>query len=99
MTPSEIQALIDRRRRQLLVHSIIYYRLNDNIIDDSTWSSRAAELEKLQRDHPSIASRCVYAEAFADFDHSTGMSLPLDDPWVVRTAKWLLDTHKKQRPL
>lgn len=100
MTREEIKDLINRRRRQILVHSIIYYRLNENLIDDATWSGWGLELEKLQERYPDISAECVYADAFKDFDHSTGMSLPLDDPWGRRTAQYLVQiSHKKQRPL
>lgn len=34
----KIAELILQRRLQMLVHSYIYYELNDNIISDSTWS-------------------------------------------------------------
>ena len=43
-----IAELLNRRRRQILVHSGIYYKMNDNLISDSTWSAWAAELEELQ---------------------------------------------------
>ena len=43
-----IAELLNRRRRQILVHSIIYYNMNDNLISNSTWSAWAAELEELQ---------------------------------------------------
>ena len=43
-----IAELLNRRRRQILVHSIIYYKMNDNLISDSTWSAWATELEELQ---------------------------------------------------
>lgn len=39
----EIAELIHRRREQMLVHSYIYYQLNDNIIDDNTWRSTNAK--------------------------------------------------------
>lgn len=100
MTREEIKELINRRRRQILVHSIIYYRLNENLIDDATWSGWGLELEKLQERYPDISAECAYTDAFKDFDHSTGMSLPLDDPWGRRTAQYLVQiSHKKQRPL
>ena len=38
MTTTKIRELISRRRRQVLVHSVIYYKLNANLIDDATWS-------------------------------------------------------------
>ena len=31
-----------------------------------------------------------YARDFRDFDHSTGMNLPLDDPWGIAKAYHLL---------
>lgn len=100
MTKAQISELINRRRRQILVHSIIYYRLNENLIDDATWSKWAVELEELQTVYPEIASECPYADDFEDFDHSTGMSLPLDDPWGLRTAQYLIQvSREKQRPL
>lgn len=85
-----IEELITRRRRQILVHSVIYYRLNDNIITDQQWGEWALELEKLQQQYPEIAARCPMAKEFEDFDHSTGQNLPLDDPWAVNKAAQLL---------
>lgn len=91
MTNSKIAELITRRRRQILVHSIIYYRMNDNLVSDSQWAKWALELEDLQREYPDIAEDCPYADAFEGFDHSSGYNLPLDDPWGVRKAKQLLE--------
>lgn len=100
MSVAQIKELINRRRRQVLVHSVIYYKLNDNLIDDVTWSKWALELEKLQNRYPKIAAECPLAKEFANFDHSTGMSLPLDDPWAVHTAQYLLSIARKtQRTL
>ena len=99
MTPQEqlsIATLITRRRRQILVHSIIYYRLNDNIISDQQWSEWALELENLQTRYPDIASECPLADAFKDFDHSTGENLPLDAPWALNKAQYLLMLRDKR---
>lgn len=95
MTENEIAELINRRRRQILVHSVIYYRLNDNLIPDSTWSRWAVELDKLQKTYPDIAVKVPYAKAFADFDPSTGYNLPLDDFWAISIAKHLIDYRNK----
>ena len=100
MDTTQIKELISRRRRQVLVHSVIYYKLNDNLIDDTTWSKWALELEELQNQYPKIAADCPLAKEFLNFDHSTGMSLPLDNPWAMRTAQYLLSiTRKKQGAL
>ena len=95
MNKSQISELINRRRRQILVHSIIYYKMNENLISDSQWSEWAVELEELQRLYPDIAKECIYAEEFEDFDHSTGMNLPLYDSWGINKAYQLLKWFKK----
>lgn len=95
MTPEQIQALINQRRRQILVHSVIYYMMDDSIISDATWAKWAKELEELQKQYPDIAEQCVYADAFRGFDHSTGFNLPLHDEWATRKAMQLLKWRKK----
>ena len=83
MNRKDVAELLNRRRRQILVHSIIYYKMDDNLISDSTWSAWATELEELQKKYPDIAAKVPYAEEFKDF-------LPLDDPWAVNKARQLL---------
>lgn len=90
-----ISEIINQRRRQLLVHSIIYYEFNENIISDHTWSKWAMELVSLQNQYPDIAKTCIYAESFKDFDGSTGFNLPLDDPWACAKAQQLLKWRNK----
>ena len=85
-----IYSLINRRRRQILVHSVLYYRMATNLIDDATWSKWALELEDLQEQYPSISCTVPYYEAFKDFDHSTGQNLPLDDQWAIGAAAHIL---------
>lgn len=96
MNSKEIKSLIQHRRLQVLVHSCIYYELNESIVSDSTWSKWALELETLQKQNPEISKQVIYVEAFENFDHSTGCNLPLKDPWVVAKAKWLLSVSRKE---
>ena len=96
MNSKEIKSLIQHRRLQVLIHSCIYYELNESIVSDSTWSKWALELETLQKQNPKISKQVIYAEAFENFDHSTGCNLPLKDPWVVAKAKWLLSVSRKE---
>ena len=94
--PVVIEELINRRRRQILVHSVLYYEMNTNIVSDSQWSTWAKELDELQKKYPNIARQCVYSEDFDNFDPSTGFNLPLDDPWAVRKARYLVDLHYRR---
>lgn len=90
MSREQIKELITRRRRQVWVHSIIYYRLDRNVIDDSKWSRWALELEELQKYYPDLAAECPYADVFEGFDHSTGSNLPLDDKDMTIQAWWVI---------
>lgn len=77
---------IEYLRKKLLVHSIIYYRLNESIIPDTKWAKWALELETLVREHPEEGRNSFLAKEFQDFDHSTGYNLPLETPWAVAVA-------------
>ncbi len=92
----DISGLIKRRRRQLLVHSYIYYELNQNIISDDQWSKWALELEKLQAEHPELASKVEFADIFKNFDHSTGQNLrsAYMQPNIMDIAMRLLEYRK-----
>ena len=96
MSEEAIYELISRRRRQILIHSIIYYKMNENVVTDDVWASWAVELEELQRRYPEIAAKAPYADGFADFDHSSGYNLPLDDPDAVFKARYILMLHKQR---
>ena len=85
-----IQEKIKQRRLQMLVHSYIYYELNDTIISDAKWSTWAKELVELQTKYPEEANKVDYAKEFSDFDGSTGFNLPKND-WVKNKAEYLLN--------
>ena len=86
-----IAELIQRRRLQMLIHSKLYYDMDTNLITDKQFDEWGRELVQLQRNNPDIAKRVCFAEAFKDWDASTGAFLPLQDPWVVRKAQQLLN--------
>lgn len=91
MTKEEqIKELITMRRRQVLVHSIIYYRWNESLISDHTFDEWSKELFELQLQYPELATQCEWAEAYKDFDGSTGAFLPLSDPDAVDLAERVL---------
>ena len=95
MTDEEIKEKIKQRRTQMLVHSCIYYELNDNIVPDAVWQKWADELRDLQNEHPLCCNIEHYDEDFARWDGSTGHHLPLRDPWVFNRATQLLEAKEK----
>lgn len=92
----KIAERIQQRRYQLLIHSCIYYELNNNLITDKQWDIWARELRDLQNKYPDISSRVVLYEDFKDWDASTGAFLKsIKAEWVVRRAKQLLTSNSK----
>lgn len=92
-----IKERIEYLRKKLLVHSIIYYRLDESLITDEEWARWALELEELTKEYPHIAQNAFLAEEFKDFDHSTGYNLPLETPWAVDVAMNLVLYNQKLR--
>lgn len=96
---TDIAELITRRRRQILVHSFLYYQLNENIIDDYTFDRWSKELYELQIQYPEIASKCIYDDGFKEFDGSSGYDLPYSNPEIQSTGFKLLNYHNKLKKL
>ena len=71
----EIAELIQQRRYQMLIHSCIYYHLNQNIISDKKWDEWARELRDLQNQYPKISEQVILYDEFKDWDASTGAFL------------------------
>lgn len=90
-----VKERIEYLRKKLLVHSIIYYRLDESLISDEKWAEWALELEKLVKEHPKEGQNSFLAEEFKDFDHSTGYNLPLETLWAVQKAMDLVEYYKK----
>jgi hypothetical protein len=85
---------IQRRRYQILVHSLLYYELDINLVSDAQWAEWGKELAQLQTTYPDIASRVIFDQAFKGFDGSTGFHLPFRDAQVVNIAYRLLKREK-----
>lgn len=87
---SPIAAKIQQRRYQILVHSLLYYELDTTIVSDNKWAEWGKELVELQKTYPDISKKVIFADAFLDFDASTGYSLPYRDEQIVNIACRLL---------
>ena len=86
----KIAEKIQQRRLQMLIHSCIYYELNQNFVSDRQWDIWAKELRQLQNDYPEISEKVMWYDAFKDWDASTGAFLPIKDEWVIKKAQKLL---------
>lgn len=91
--------LINRRQRQILVHSFLYYQLNTNIISDHTFDDWSKELADLMNEHPDIAKQSLCYKEFKTFDGSSGYDLPYHSPEVQNTGYRLLKYHNEKGKL
>lgn len=89
-----IKEKIRQRRRQMLVHSYIYYELNQNIISDHKWSEWAKELQQLQQDYPEESKAVEYYDDFKDWDGSSGAFLNFGED-IKTVAQILLENQSK----
>lgn len=92
-----IVELIKRRRLQIILHSALYYTLNENVISDHTYDKWSKELAELQRDYPQESQQAPMYDDFAEFDGSSGFDLPHKAPDVVNRARHILRYAKGRR--
>lgn len=90
----KVAAKIRQRRRQILVHSYLYYDLDESIVSDDTWSRWAKELAALQVRFPNVAKKVEFNETFREFDGSTGFDLNYRDESIINAAHRTLNYHK-----
>ncbi|MDF3555545.1 hypothetical protein LAV92_28190 [Bacillus cereus] len=88
---------MNRRQRQILVHSFLYYQLNENIISDSDFDKWSKELYEAMKENPDVAKRSVYYKDFLEFDGSSGYDLPYANPEIQNTGFRLLKIHAEKR--
>lgn len=62
-------------QRQIIVHSIIYYELNQNVISDKKFDSISKQLIMLSKKMKSEYKKTEYYYCFKDFDGNTGFYL------------------------
>lgn len=71
-----VQEYIDFLQRYIIVHSYIYYELNNNYISDKEYDSKAKELVKYKNDYPKLWKSSMYYKQFGDdYNGSTGFTL------------------------
>ena len=86
-----IENRIRRLRGLILGHSRIQHELHERIISATEWQIHANQLRDLQKRYPECTTIKFFDSAFKGWDASSGISLPLSDPWVVTEATNLLN--------
>jgi len=89
-----VKERIRQRRAQMLIHSYLYYVLDQPIVSDHQWQQWADELVELQLSNKVQIG--FYDAEFCDWNGSTGMHLP-KDRYVVSVATRVLKHHQLLR--
>ena len=89
------EEFINRRRRQMHVHSIIYYHLHTNLIDDATFDRWAVELAAAQKQFPEYLHQGYMWTVFQNWTGDTGMHLPMKDDVQDLATRLLADAQKR----
>ncbi|RHU19920.1 hypothetical protein DXD92_00130 [Blautia sp. TM10-2] len=76
---------IDFLQRFIILHSYIYYELNNSYISDKEYDAKAKELTRYKNEYPNLWKASMYYKQFGDeYNGSTGFTLYHD-----------LDEHQK----
>ena len=76
MTKLTTQEYIDFLQRFIIVHSYIYYELNNNVISDKEYDAKSKELVKYKNEYPDLWKNSMYYEQFGDdYNAPTGFTL------------------------
>lgn len=90
----EIIELIGRRRRQIIIHSVLYYKLDSPLVEDHVFDKWCRELVELQSKYPQESAVAPFSKEFEDFNGSTGFHLAGYE-WGLNKALQLLRIHDK----
>lgn len=96
---THILSKINQLEQQILVHSILYYRLGCSIWSDTKWNSKAKELQGLVESNPDTFKESILYEEFKEFSWVSGYDLPLYHPQYTAKAVWLMEEAKKRGEL
>jgi hypothetical protein len=86
------------RMQQFLVHSYLYYELDENIIDDHRYDRMCVRLVELLNKYPEEYSKLPYSEIIGDGGGGSGSGSYIPDypPQIQTTALRLLWHDKKK---
>lgn len=70
-----IQDKLDFLCRRIIVHSIIYYDYDENIISDNEYDKQCRELYQLIQDNQNEIQKCYYFDILKDYSPATGFDL------------------------
>lgn len=98
----DIRLKIDYLQRFILVHSYIYYELDNNVISDKEYDTVARKLSALRDEYPDLWKKSYYYKQFGDeYNGATGFTLFHDlnerQQAIIRYIALTILNKKKRR--
>jgi NAD-dependent DNA ligase len=94
MTQKEAEELLKRRRKQCIVHRILYYVYNNSIVPDHQYDKWERELRDMCEQYPALSRKIPYYQYCPS--HVLGSSSRESYPeHLLEMADWLLEYHYK----
>lgn len=95
-----VEDQISYLQRWIIVHSIIYYHLNSNVVSDKQYDEYAKHLEKLIKLNDKEFKKSQYYYAFVNYSSATGFDLydklnKHDKEYLTHLANNVLKCGKK----
>ena len=67
---------IDILQRKIILHSYLYYELDDSVISDREYDAMSKQLVEYKNDHPDLWVKSEYYKQFGDdYNGATGFTL------------------------
>ena len=95
----EIIDLINRRENQVLIHSCIYYKFNDNLIEDWQYDNIGKDLIELAHKYQNEFKASYHYNDFIEYvnsDTPSGFNLPYSTVETVSKAMLLLRLYGRK---
>ena len=71
-----VQNIIDNLQRKVILHSYLYYELDDSVVSDTDYDFIARTLAKYKNDYPELWKNSMYYKQFGEgYNGSTGFDL------------------------
>ena len=90
---------IETLQRWIIVHSILYYEMDNSVVEDKMFDANARQLVEMQSKFYDDAEESEYWYVFYDFDGSTGFDLydrlnKKDKKYLKHIAQLVLSSYK-----
>ena len=94
-------SIVDYIQRFIIIHSIIYYELNENVISDKDFDNVSKLLLKLREENEEVYKKSQYYYVFNDFDGTTGFYIydtlnAKDKEYLTKLANYVLRICNKE---